>query len=250
MEAYKNVRQGNLVDIVFEKLKDDIVSGKLKQGERFPPQEVLARQFGVSRPVIREAQKKLASLGLLESRQGSGTFVCRPRADEVMGPLLSVVEMDAESTAELMETRFHLEKVVARLAAQRATPDQAAELDLLIAQMTAAAKQGDLARFNRADFSFHLTLARISGNRIMARIVETIRDMTYRFLRSFSQSEGAMERAIRYHRAIAKAVAENDPRAAENQMRLHLNDIIKNLDRHFELRLDLDEPGREGTEDK
>lgn len=57
MEEYKSLRQGNLVDVVFSTIKQDIIRGKLDPGDRFPPQEKLAKQFGVSRTVIREAQK-------------------------------------------------------------------------------------------------------------------------------------------------------------------------------------------------
>jgi GntR family transcriptional repressor for pyruvate dehydrogenase complex len=247
MQSYKSVRQGNLVDLVFDKLKQDIVDNKLKSGDKFPPQDILAGQFGVSRTVIREAQKKLASLGLVKNRQGSGTYVCRPKAEEVMGPMLSLVELDAENTADLMETRYHLEKAIARLAAERATADAGSRLRGYVEKMAQSSRSGQLEDFNQADMAFHLELAKISGNRVMAKVVQAIQGMTHRFLQSFSRSEGAMERAIKFHKAIARAVAANDPGLAEKLMREHLEDIIDNVNRHFELELKI-KPGKDDKE--
>lgn len=250
MRPYRSLHQGNLVDMVFEQLKKDIVSGRLKAGERFPPQETLAGQFGVSRPVIREAQNKLASLGLVKSRQGSGTFVSRPQASEVMGPMLSLVELDERSTAELMETRFHLEGVIARLAAQRATAAQSTGLLDLVNQMQKATLAGDLPGFNLADFNFHLELARLSGNRVMASILETIRGMTVSFLQSFSKTEGAQARAIQFHRNIAVAVAAGRADKAEQEMAFHLDDIVRNIRKHFRFDLPLPQEAAEGRAKK
>jgi DNA-binding FadR family transcriptional regulator len=237
MEAYKNLRQRNLVDVVFGTIKHDIISRKLKPGDRFPNQGALAAQFGVSRTVIREAQKKLASLGLLENCQGSGTYVCRPRADEIIGPMLSLLDLDSEGISELMEARFYVERTIVRLAAERADLVNVSKLKTLVEGMTGAAESHRLERFICADVDFHLELANLSGNRVLAKIVETIREMTYRFLQTFCLSPGAMHRAINFHQAITKAVEANDPDMAEEQMRLHLMDIVKNVELHFNINL-------------
>ena len=100
-----NLRQGNLVEKVFETLRDNILSGQFQDGERLPPQESLGEQLGVSRTVIREALNKLATLGLVDIRQGSGTYVRATRAGGVMSPTLAILMANKGSMQELTETR-------------------------------------------------------------------------------------------------------------------------------------------------
>lgn len=237
MEAYKSLRQGNLVDVVFSTIKQDIVRGKLKLGDRFPPQEKLAEQFGVSRTVIREAQKKLASLGLVENRQGSGTYVSHPRVDELIAPVLPLVGLDADNIAELMEARFHVELAISRMAAQRADDAQIERLKAIVNEMVEKTNQGGMEDIIQSDLDFHLELAAISRNRVLARMVETIREMTHRFLQSFYHTPGAPGRAIRDHMRVLEAVEARDPDLAEKEMRSHLAEIVEYIEIYFNIPL-------------
>ena len=112
-----NLKRGNLVERVFETLRDNILSGQFADGERLPPQELLGGQLGVSRTVVREALNKLALLGLVDIRQGSGTFVRASRAGGAISSALEVLMANKESMQELTETRYYPEQTIARLAA-------------------------------------------------------------------------------------------------------------------------------------
>ncbi len=239
MQDYPQFKQGNLVDQVFESLRTEIVSGRMQQGQRFPPQDILARNLGVSRTVIREAQKKLSSLGLVKCEQGRGTFVSAPDSHQLLDPMLSSLTLDKASTRELLEARYHMENVVARLAASRATACDVDRLEKIVAAMRTSAEDGDLAAFSRHDNAFHRELADISKNGLLRRILSTLWDLNYCFLMTFTRTAGAIERAITYHQCILDAVAKNDPALAERQMTSHMQDIIKSVKRHYDLDMEI-----------
>ncbi|SHF44946.1 DNA-binding transcriptional regulator, FadR family [Desulfacinum infernum DSM 9756] len=231
--------RSKLAEQVFEQMRSDILSGRFASEERLPPQDVLAREYNVSRTVIREAQSKLASLGLVRIDQGRGTFVTKPDPSQILKPMLYSLHIDETSTRELIECRYHLELVIVRLAARRCTQTDAAHLEQLWEAAMEAAKRGDIDSFSREDFAFHHYLAVVSRNRIFARIVDTIRDLNLQFLKDFSRTEGAVERALAYHRRILDAVAARDVEGAEREMLEHLNDIVAAVRRHYRFDLEI-----------
>ncbi len=239
MSAFPNYKRNNLVDMVFEDLKEKILNDNLSKGERLPAQDVLSNEFGVSRTVIREAVNKLSTLGLVESHQGQGTFIRSPDINAILDPMLNVFQLDKTNTAELIEVRYFIESIVARLAAKRVRPEQVDEMEEIIHQMKQNADSGNIEGFSRADFAFHHKLTIIANNSILSRFLETIRDMQYQFLLTFSRSKGAIERAIDSHNRILRAVAAKDPKKAEEEMKLHLIDIIKALQEHYNFELEI-----------
>lgn len=228
-----------LVDHVFSVLHQEIVSGRRKPGERIPTQEALARQFGVSRTVIREAQNKLASLGLIQIDQGRGTFALSLEPGRFLQSALYGLHFDQTSIRELFETRFYIEKIIAGLAARRCTPPDAEILSSLWEKAKDSSDRADLEGFSKQDFSFHHALAVLSGNRFFCRILSTIREMNHHFLLHFTRTEGAVERALYFHSRILAAVANNDPQGAETAMTDHLTDIICALKRLYRFDLDI-----------
>jgi GntR family transcriptional repressor for pyruvate dehydrogenase complex len=231
IEVPKLERQ-NMVEVVFTSLRDNILSGKLTDGYQLPSMEALAKQCGVSRVVIREAMKKLSTFGLVESHQGRGTFVSSPKAKTILEPLLNTLRLDETSMQELMETRYYLEAITARLAAKRADEEEIARLKELIDQMEAHADDTDFEKFTNCDISFHIALAHSSHNEIFARVLETVRDMLaqlmmVKFLDGHERKLRITERAIYRHKEIIEAIIQRDPDKAEEVMRLHLADIFE-----------------------
>jgi GntR family transcriptional repressor for pyruvate dehydrogenase complex len=228
-----------LVDHVFGALKQEILSGERKPGEKIPTQEHFAQQFGVSRTVIREAQNKLACLGLIKIDQGRGTFVLSPEPSRFLQSALYGLKFDKSSIHQLFETRFYIERIIVGLAARKCTSADAEILSKLWDKAKNLADRGDLEGFSKEDFSFHHALAVISGNRFFCQILDTIREMNHRFLLGFTRTEGAVERALDFHRRILAAVADNDPKDAEAAMTAHLNDIILALQRMYRFEVNI-----------
>ena len=124
--VFDQVRQRRLSDDIVDRLEGMILEGTLTSGQRLPAERVLAEQFGVSRPSLREAIQKLVAKGLLVSRQGGGNFVAESLGSTFSDPLLQLLEHSAEAQRDLLEFRHTLEASCAYYAAQRATePDRA-----------------------------------------------------------------------------------------------------------------------------
>jgi GntR family transcriptional regulator, transcriptional repressor for pyruvate dehydrogenase complex len=238
-ENFPSFKRNNLVQMVAESLKESILTGKVKEGECLPTQEALAQQFGVSRTVMREALHTLSSLGLVESIQGRGTFVRSPDTKTVMSPMFHALMLDEVSTCELMETRYYLECVIARLAALRIEDQQLSTLQALVDSMAQHVKAGDFSAFVREDLNFHLQLANISKNSILSHITETLREMMLTLIENVSHIPGTAERAVDYHRQITQALSQHDADLAESLMRTHMQDIINVLQEKCQFHLEL-----------
>jgi DNA-binding FadR family transcriptional regulator len=99
-------KRGNLVEMVFVAIRDEILSGKFKPGEKLDSQEIFCKEFGVSRTVVREAWNKLASIGLIKTIHGHGSFVSHPDASNILDPICDAIQLDKNSTQDLLESRF------------------------------------------------------------------------------------------------------------------------------------------------
>src|SRR5215472_12285691 len=122
--------------MIIAQLRDMILNGQLKPGERLPGHRDLARMFGVSITSVREAISALISAGILETQAGYGTFVSRtPQLDAAFSTWLGMASNDENEMRELIEARAVLERTIARLAAMRATPEQMQRLREVASEM-------------------------------------------------------------------------------------------------------------------
>jgi GntR family transcriptional regulator, transcriptional repressor for pyruvate dehydrogenase complex len=234
-----DLKRKNLVEEVFEFLRDRILSGKLKEGEQLPPLEALGQQFNVSRTVIREAVKKLSSLGLIESYQGRGTFVSSSKASIVMEPMIKALFSDQKSIGELLEARYFLEKIIAGLAAKRVRPEHTVLLKETLERMKQGIKDGDHVALTKEDLNFHLILVEISGNSIFKRVLETIREMMFDFMEGISYVPGVPEKALERHMKIFDAVIRNDVNGAVEEMQKHIIEMIDVMRERYHVEPDI-----------
>ncbi|HLJ20973.1 MAG TPA: FadR/GntR family transcriptional regulator, partial [Stellaceae bacterium] len=161
------VARRSAADDVRAQLVRSIESGEIKVDHRLPPEHELAKKFGVSRPVVREALVGLNALGLTESRPGKGTFVT---ANHVRVPLL----LGRYSPAHLNEVRRYLEVPAARLAAERRTDTDVGKLAAIVARME---DTDDPAKRNKLDADFHIAIAQAGGNPLTVKLIEDLRSI-------------------------------------------------------------------------
>src|SRR5215212_151118 len=126
------VRRSRIYEHIVQRIQALIAEGKLKPGDQLPPERVLAETFRGSRPSGREALGALGMSGLIEGRQGGGTFVRTPSVDDLVQPLASALLAGKRELVNVLEVREILEPALARLAAERATPEQIAELEAIL----------------------------------------------------------------------------------------------------------------------
>jgi len=233
------VKRTNLSSMVFEEMKNRIFSGSYREGSILPTQDILAREFGVSRTVMRDAFHKLSSLGLVESQQGRGSFVRGSNPVTVMSSVMEAFKMDEASVQDLMQARYYIEQIIVRLAAVRVTDEEIVYLRHNVEAMEKAVLGGDLQSFSTIDLDFHQKLGDISQNLVLHRILTIIREMMKNFFDGFSKTPGVVPRAVMYHQDICRAMTERNPDLAERKMREHLADIIVNLEKNYGIKVDI-----------
>ena len=218
----------SVIDSIVAELKAKIASGELKDGDMLTSQDELARSLGVSRTSLREALNRLSTMGLVEVRHGSGTFVKTARPQHFMTSLSSMLVMDQSSAAELLEARLHMESAVAALAALSAGEEQVRRMKMLVERMEAQFQAGDNDGFVNMDAQFHMLIAESSQNRVLWKVLEVIREILPQCIRRFHLTFPArVPTTLRYHRAIYEAIEKRDAGEARKQMEGHIRYLMQ-----------------------
>lgn len=215
----KKIQKRNISEEVLEEFKRLISSGEWKQGEKLPSENELAGIMGVSRVSIRSALEKLKSLGLVESRQGGGTFVCRIDGSQYINALLPIVMLEEGQQEYILEFRRILECEQAELAANRAEPEDIRALRENVEKMKNSLD--DYQEFSEADVEFHMLLAQACKNPLMIQTSQILRDVILGNIR-FAQVKRDTKGAARCHELLVKAIEEGDGKQAREIMAEHM----------------------------
>lgn len=164
-------------DMVALQLEQRILEGALKAGDRLPAERELAEVLGVSRPSLREAIQKLASRGLLTSRQGGGTFVADALSTSLSTPWAQMLASHPALSDDLLEFRAVLESQAAEWAATRATPSDIQRLDDVLVAGTEALSGVRADDVARADREFHQALAESAHNAFLGHMMSVVQDL-------------------------------------------------------------------------
>lgn len=203
-------------EAVIARLRAQITSGAWPVGSKIPTEPELVAELGVARNTVREAVRALAHNGLLDIRQGSGTYVV---ATSELAAVMQRRFADAE-TRHVAELRSSLEATAAGLAATRRTDDDLTHLDHALTARDEAWRSADVAAFVDADTAFHLVVVAASHNPVLtdlyADLVEVIRD----FLRADVGPELDENSYVDHHRLVA-AIRAGDAAAAAAEAGSH-----------------------------
>lgn len=234
------LRQRRLSDDIVARLEAMILEGTLKAGERLPAERVLAEQFGVSRPSLREAIQKLAAKGLLSSRQGGGTYVCENLGSTFSDPLMHLLESNADAQRDLLEFRHTLEGSCAYYAALRATDVDRQRLREAFERLQDCyARAGEVTRAEEgaADASFHLAIAEASHNAVLLHTIRGLFDLLKRNVVTNIGGMYALRGETRgmlnaQHRALYDAIIEGraeDARTLSNQHIDYVQEVLADV---------------------
>jgi DNA-binding FadR family transcriptional regulator len=215
-------RRPGLIEQVAEDMRGHIVSGDWPVGARVPTEPELAAMVGAGRNTVREAVQSLVHAGLLERRQGSGTYVI------ATSELPSAMERQfaCASQREILEVRQALEMVAASLAARRRTEAQAERLQELLAERTAAVEAADLEAMVRTDTALHRDIAEAAGNRVLAELYGTVlRAVTDNIRFNFQH----MVQEGRSHEDLVDAIVRGDAGAAALEIDRYLGSVADSM---------------------
>ena len=174
-------RGGTSAEEVAARLREMIHSGELSAGDRLPPERDLAKLLGVSRPTLRAGIRSLSAVGILQSRQGAGTFVAAAEESPTLdsSPLRMLSALHGFTSDEMFEARLALEMSIAGLAARRATSEQMTQLAEEIAGMYASLD--DPEQYLVHDMRFHQIVAAASGNRILTSLMNMVATILFEY---------------------------------------------------------------------
>lgn len=225
---FKKIPQRKVSDRVCDQIQTLIADGRLSPGERLPSERELTALFDVSRSSVREAILKLECLGFVEQRHGEGTFI-KSVTDAPLAQAGEALAGKEDFLFDLMEIRNVLETWAAAHAAERAGPEEIAEMREIIDAMAAAREQR--ARGHEMNFRLHFLISRASRNGFLLHIMETISDwikrVTHAVYADLYDDRAVYDQLLGQHRNIVEAIAARDPEAASEAMAEHLRFAVE-----------------------
>ena len=218
MGIVEGVGRRSLADVVFDRLQRAIKSGAYRPDERLPTEHDLAAEFEVSRPIVREALKRLRDQGLIYSRRGAGSFV------RVIGLKQPLGFGQLENVSDLLncyEFRVTIGPEAAALAAERHDPGSLAAISAALEMMRDATNRS--THREDADFQFHLAIANAAENSYFSTAMEALKDHIAVGMRfhgaSVKREASGLSRVFGEHSSIYEAIRDRDGAAARVLMR-------------------------------
>jgi GntR family transcriptional repressor for pyruvate dehydrogenase complex len=224
---FKSIRRTRISDEVVNQMKGLITEGKLRPGDRLPPERELIKQFGVSRPSLREALNSLVATGFLEVVQGNRTVVKSLVSSKIFEPLDHLLKEDSNTAFELIEVRKAIETWNAYFAAKRATPEDIAHLEEIIETMKNVLENG--GHFpEKQDADFHLAITLATHNKIQVHLMHTLHDMLKEWIRKYYHKLNETD-LFNQHVEIMEAIKQKNSDLARAKIFQHLEYVESRL---------------------
>jgi GntR family transcriptional repressor for pyruvate dehydrogenase complex len=230
MVKLKPVPRSSLVDTVVDQIRGLIEQGQLAAGERLPSESELVERLCVSRSVLREAVSRLETMGLVSVQRGRGMFVGdRQSLSSCVQMVRTAMAITPREMEQFAEFRAAIECISARKAAERATPEDLAELEELLRAIDQT--DNDYLASIEHDFRFHHKIVEIAGNTLMRNVIEVLQQFVLAGMVQTTPQPRNRENSQRLHRTIFEAIRSGDPDAAEKAMQTHMELVAEALER-------------------
>jgi len=221
-ESFTPVLKQSLSDKLAQTIRSVIQKGEYQQGDRLPPIMEMAKRFGVGHPTIREALKKLETMGFVEIRHGSGVYVSRSEEVLVLASPDYGGTVTKKLLLDLIHTRMPLEMMSVAEATKRATAKDLAEMRRLL--HTAGENLDNDVILNEVNMSYHRQIALSSGNTVLVQLLDVLRDL-FRNEQRLILGINSRERDHKEHLAILQCLEKHDEKRAVELMRKHLQGV-------------------------
>lgn len=207
------------------RMLDLIRFGNLKAGDKLPTEHELAAAMQVSRPMVREALRGLAILGVVESRQGGRCYITDLTPSRLLAPVQMVLALDESNVDALYQARVVVEGELLRLGVPNLTDADMAKLEAMV--RAGYDLTGDPTGFRMLDTEFHRTLMALGKNPFLERVAQSLYELGIEYRRVASEMPGVIARSAAEHAAIVAALAARDAAAAVGAMGAHLTSISR-----------------------
>ena len=180
-EYLKKINRSSVVQRVIDRLTQAMLSGELKPGDKIPTEMELSEQLGVARNSIREAIKILVYIGVLEIKRAEGTFVCNGFSESLIDPMIYGIILNQQNEQELHELRAMVETGVMRLAVEKCSEEEIAQLKerMIHLKETIRVEHPDVDDVFEADNEFHDAITDMGHNSMISKINAITRVLTY-----------------------------------------------------------------------
>ncbi|MGE0231786.1 MAG: FadR/GntR family transcriptional regulator [Flavobacteriaceae bacterium] len=222
MESFEPVVSLRAADNVGAQIRNKIETGDLKPGDRLPSERELAAQFNVSRNTVREAIRSLETAGVIQLKKGAtgGAFIREGSSMGVVASFSDLLALRTISPEHLGEARAIVGSVAARLACERASEEDMRRMEACVEEAVAGAEAGDMDRRSRANFQFHLELARATKNPILEILTDAITSINKKFAERVGPPPN--EEIIPSRKRLMRLLKARDADGASREMEDHL----------------------------
>lgn len=226
--SFQRVSRSKLAERVAQQVLREIREKQLPPGTRMPSERELMASLGVGRSTIREAVNGLAMLGVLEIRHGQGAFVSEPAAGAAPANAIATA-LARGLTRDLFEARMLVEVQVARLAAERRTDAELAEIEQAIADHERSLADG--APGVEPSVRFHVKIGEAAHSEVLASFVSSLAEVMTQRGPELESVAGYREWELEQHRSVLEPIAARDPDLAAERMRAHLEAVLPRHER-------------------
>jgi GntR family transcriptional repressor for pyruvate dehydrogenase complex len=215
------IEQNTVTEIVAQRLIGLISDGVLRPGDRLPAERELAQRLRVGRTTVREALKLLTLSGILEAKRGHGTFVRQDFTSFLSQQIRWPVLLSNRDVDMIVEVRESLEVLAARLAAERATPEEIEAIAVF--RELEQLEDRDIERETDIDLEFHHSITVAAHNELLSQLMLSLRDILRQYIALSNQMTDRIHSTIVEHEPIYAAIAARDADAAAKAMKAHLD---------------------------
>jgi GntR family transcriptional repressor for pyruvate dehydrogenase complex len=228
---FVRVKRSRVYESIVQQLTQLIRKGKLRPGDRLPPERELAETLGVSRSTLRSALRVLEGLRMIDSRQGDGTYVSEADLEQLVAPLAAVLYTHSFMVEDILELRQIIEPPIAEWAAMRARPEDIEELESILAVQAKKAAEG--LHTAEEDSRFHYAIAEATGNQMVVHLIDLVMSLLAEVRASSLQAPDRQEASLAGHRSILEAIKDHDQAAALQAMKEHIRRVAQTIEPHL-----------------
>lgn len=226
-EIFSRIEHSRTADDVICQVEMLILEGVVRPGDRLPGERELARQFDVSRPIVRDALKELEARGLVVTRPGGGTHVADVIGEVFAQPVMDLIAQNRKAASDYLEYRREVEGVTAEFAARRATEHDRVLLTGIMRRMEEAHARGDFAEEVAIDVEFHNAIGECAHNIVLLHTLRScyrlLSDGVFLSRTLIYRATGAQDTLLAQHRTIFEAIVAGDPQRARKAAREHID---------------------------
>lgn len=226
---FKNVKYSKVSENIIHQIRRAILEGKLKLGDRLPPEKELLQNFKVSKSTLREALRALETLGFLEIKQGAGggPFVVEVDMETARDGLINFLHFKNLSIENLSEVRLIIEPYVAEHAAKKISKEDLIELEENILESDKEILLGDISHYH--EIHFHRKLASVLENPIIMLVIDFVEDLLKDTKDVLKPDRSFSQKVLNAHKRIYKALLNRNAKKARQEMEKHVLEVERDL---------------------